>query len=367
MTSYPQSSHSWTLLSDLIAVKLLDKSSFLHHGTGIPREFVPHFTEAPVALNGTPIVLKYEDREYPAHLKYDALNQRVRLFWMSDFVELLKHNFPQVHRIYAANGVVDSPPLVVLNTTGEHVFAVSFIEAPSSADDWSDIELEAAVIAYFTMLRKEKDGVRYSKAEMNRQLREVVLSRRNKQSIEYRMANISSVLEELCYPTIKGYKSRGHIGAGVSSRIKKAIEAHHLFSLKDYQPTADQVELDKRTRSIRKNGLEGKPKGQKKPKKISSSCSGYERDPTVRAWVLENARGTCELCLNPAPFMGKDTEPFLEVHHVKYLSDEGEDTIENAVALCPNCHREAHYSGKVGEVTDRIREAVPRIVSQHIS
>ena len=49
MPDYPQTKHSWTLLSDNIAIKKLDKSSFLHNGTGIPKEFVPYFTSgAPV-------------------------------------------------------------------------------------------------------------------------------------------------------------------------------------------------------------------------------------------------------------------------------------------------------------------------------
>ena len=26
-----------------------------------------------------------------------------------------------------------------------------------------------------------------------------------------------------------------------------------------------------------------------------------------------------------------------------FLSNDGEDTVENAEALCPNCHREKHY------------------------
>jgi 5-methylcytosine-specific restriction enzyme A len=32
-----------------------------------------------------------------------------------------------------------------------------------------------------------------------------------------------------------------------------------------------------------------------------------------------------------------------EIHHVKLLADSGEDTVENAMALCPNCHRESHF------------------------
>ena len=41
--------------------------------------------------------------------------------------------------------------------------------------------------------------------------------------------------------------------------------------------------------------------------------------------------------------LDKNKEPFLEVHHVKSLSDGGEDTLDNVIALCPNCHREKHY------------------------
>jgi 5-methylcytosine-specific restriction protein A len=32
----------------------------------------------------------------------------------------------------------------------------------------------------------------------------------------------------------------------------------------------------------------------------------------------------------------------LECHHVEWLSCGGEDSIDNVVALCPNCHRRIH-------------------------
>ncbi|TAL84944.1 MAG: HNH endonuclease [Rhodanobacter sp.] len=35
----------------------------------------------------------------------------------------------------------------------------------------------------------------------------------------------------------------------------------------------------------------------------------------------------------------------LEVHHVVPLAEHGDDTLANAAALCPHCHRELH-SGK---------------------
>ena len=61
------------------------------------------------------------------------------------------------------------------------------------------------------------------------------------------------------------------------------------------------------------------------------------------AEVLLRANGMCECCHMPAPFIKVNCEPYLEVHHVIPLSQDGEDTVDNAEALCPNCHREKHY------------------------
>jgi 5-methylcytosine-specific restriction protein A len=83
---------------------------------------------------------------------------------------------------------------------------------------------------------------------------------------------------------------------------------------------------------------------QKKPEKLLLVSSGFRRNPDVVAFLLLRANGKCELCGLDAPFFkAKDDAPYLEVHHWITLSDDGEDTVENAVALCPNCHKEAHF------------------------
>ena len=70
----------------------------------------------------------------------------------------------------------------------------------------------------------------------------------------------------------------------------------------------------------------------------------YQRNPDVIAEVLERAHGICERCNAGAPFIrASDGTPYLEVHHRKRLADGGEDTVENTIAVCPNCHRELHY------------------------
>jgi 5-methylcytosine-specific restriction protein A len=70
----------------------------------------------------------------------------------------------------------------------------------------------------------------------------------------------------------------------------------------------------------------------------------FDRNPDVVAEVLLRASGKCERCAESAPFLRrKDKTPYLEVHHRVQLADGGEDTVANAQALCPNCHRELHY------------------------
>ncbi|AMQ05903.1 HNH endonuclease [Sporosarcina psychrophila] len=59
----------------------------------------------------------------------------------------------------------------------------------------------------------------------------------------------------------------------------------------------------------------------------------------VKEFARGAAKGICQLYDNEAPFLDKQGNPFLEVHHVHYLSKGGSDTMDNVVALCPNCHR----------------------------
>ncbi|MCG5076489.1 HNH endonuclease [Paraburkholderia tagetis] len=72
----------------------------------------------------------------------------------------------------------------------------------------------------------------------------------------------------------------------------------------------------------------------------------FLRNPDVIAEVLSRANGVCEGCVEPAPFLRSDGRPYLEVHHRQPLAEGGVDTVENAIALCPNCHRERHYGAK---------------------
>lgn len=79
------------------------------------------------------------------------------------------------------------------------------------------------------------------------------------------------------------------------------------------------------------------------PSKGHSSGSTYKRSKVVREQALLRAQGYCEYC-NEEGFITKSGSLYLESHHIKPLSEGGGDHIKNVIALCPNHHKEAHYS-----------------------
>jgi len=94
------------------------------------------------------------------------------------------------------------------------------------------------------------------------------------------------------------------------------------------------------------------------PEKITITSVGFKRNPYIIIEVLERANGFCELCKMEAPFLRiKDDTPFLEVHHIQPLAEGGKDTVKNTVALCPNCHREAHFGINKEKLKEKLSTA----------
>ena len=77
-----------------------------------------------------------------------------------------------------------------------------------------------------------------------------------------------------------------------------------------------------------------------KPRTVETKV--YDRDPYLKELVKRIAEGKCQYCGETAPFIDKNGEPYLEEHHVTWLARGGSDTIDNVVAVCPNCHTKAH-------------------------
>ena len=130
------------------------------------------------------------------------------------------------------------------------------------------------------------------------------------------------------------------IGKSKFKAIQSLINGKNI-----YIPEELEIEslFDEEVKKAIKSEL-GDVKGNKTPSQKEVRSFQYQRDPRVVASVLKKANGICCDCKRKGPFISKTTGlPYLEVHHVKMLKDGGEDTVDNTVALCPNCHRKRHY------------------------
>ncbi len=116
--------------------------------------------------------------------------------------------------------------------------------------------------------------------------------------------------------------------------------------------THTEEEKIKHAESLDINDLKALAQRQskKKPKEVTSTVIQKVRDPYIAEYARRRANGICQLCGVPAPFNRSDGTPYLESHHIKWLADGGEDSIENTVALCPNCHRKMHIVGDPEDV-----------------
>ena len=75
---------------------------------------------------------------------------------------------------------------------------------------------------------------------------------------------------------------------------------------------------------------------------VNAKEKKYYRNPYIAYISKKYAKGICQLCQKAAPFQDKDGNPYLESHHIEWLSRGGKDRLDNVIALCPNCHKKMH-------------------------
>jgi 5-methylcytosine-specific restriction protein A len=224
------------------------------------------------------------------------------------------------------------------------------------SENWTYEELEAAVAAYMDMRSKVLNRIPFKKKNYYVSLSDKY--GRTEKSYEYRMQNISYVFSIMGRRWVTGLKPAKNVGARIANEIEQIINNFEGNSPSKVAAFASSVS------TFRAKKEKQQPKGNKKPNKSQIQSTQYQRDPEVVAWVLDEAGGVCESCSKPAPFEKDDGTPFLEVHHIRMLSDDGSDTTTNAVAICPNCHREQHYGKNRLENIKVIYSKVGRLIEE---
>lgn len=108
---------------------------------------------------------------------------------------------------------------------------------------------------------------------------------------------------------------------------------------------------------------DAKQSNNRKDSTVKVSTNQYSRSNAVRQYAKKRANGRCEGCNSPAPFQNKRNEPYLHVHHLEELSEGGDDSPDNVVCLCPNCHYRIHHGKDGSDYNERLKEKVSRIES----
>ena len=223
--------------------------------------------------------------------------------------------------------------------------------ANAGNDAWTNEELRASVECYLEMRDDLFAGHPVVKSEHYQHLADRF--GRTSKAFEYRMQNISYVLSVMGRSWIPGLKPARNVGTKTAGKIEALIAE---LEGKTFVPVA-AFELEARAMPKAHTKL---PTGAHEPRAITATITQYVRDPAVKSWVLAQAKGVCECCEQPAPFETPDG-PYLEVHHVRQLADKGADTICNAIAICPNCHRRLHHGIDAGDLLASIKRRIERL------
>lgn len=72
------------------------------------------------------------------------------------------------------------------------------------------------------------------------------------------------------------------------------------------------------------------------------SAVGGETRVGSHCSVRTRAHSLLKINLSPFCHKRKDGSPYLETHHTGWLAEGGADTVDNTVALCPNCQKKMH-------------------------
>jgi len=146
----------------------------------------------------------------------------------------------------------------------------------------------------------------------------------------------------------------------LDSRSLSSDIARFVYAVANFKATISNREIA----SLPNDELEKvADKIPRKPKTILVETAIFIRDEAVTEYAKRRANGHCDLCGKKAPFIDAQNKPYLECHHIMWLAKGGSDTIDNACALCPNCHRKMHIVDARSDVEILLTAASKRITN----
>jgi 5-methylcytosine-specific restriction protein A len=120
------------------------------------------------------------------------------------------------------------------------------------------------------------------------------------------------------------------------------IEGDSSITSEQYEKSREHIKKEVKKLSLEELKILAENNSKKEVPKRNVMNSTYIRDEIIAEYTKRRANGICQLCGKEAPFCDENGQPYLESHHIIWLSKGGSDSIENTIALCPNCHKKMH-------------------------
>jgi 5-methylcytosine-specific restriction enzyme A len=123
----------WNKYNKNIIGKPLDKSTFIHRGTHIPKEYEIFFGVKDISFDESFfITLKYEDQYFKAKFKRTGKTNKnkslIRLFWSDDLKNVMCKELSEYYNQLVNNEMSKYPPeMCFIKTKKENEYEIAFI------------------------------------------------------------------------------------------------------------------------------------------------------------------------------------------------------------------------------------------------
>lgn len=202
----------------------------------------------------------------------------------------------------------------------------------------------------------------------------------NERLIDIIVAGSAEILQTSYYPSVRrgsGRQPEIRMGRGLTHWLNEGetvwlgTDDKNVFALKSSLPHAfteesEEIELaNEQLGSVLDIDLASLVKKVDQlgglPNRRETRSSVFERNPLVKAFARLRSKCRCEMpACDYVGFKKPDGSLYIEVHHIKSMAKDGHDVIQNVAALCPNCHKMAHYSCDRVEIESKLINAIQK-------
>lgn len=192
---------------------------------------------------------------------------------------------------------------------------------------WTDDELAAAVGAYRQMEARLADGLTLEKAKVYREL--ATRHGRTSKAWEYRMQNISHVLDQAGRPWLPGLLPASNVGAKVEPKLAKllGLSGETLTSVSG--PTRELLEQE--AKAAEASGSYSPADEVDERQRVLAAIVRRRGQPAFRKALLDAYGGRCAMT-------GCDVVDALEAAHIRPYSGQSSSVVSNGLLLRADVH-----------------------------